>query len=93
MRKIRISRKRSFIGCILVAQVICDGETIGSLRSGQTTEMEITENKHIIYCIVDAPGEYGGSRRITSDVINIPESTSDINMLLSVGFTLKLTLI
>ena len=75
----------------MVAQIICDGNIIGSVRSGQTVEITISEEKHTLYCAVDAPGTYGGSRKITSDVINMPEGISQINMLLKVGFTLKLS--
>lgn len=93
MRKLIINRKKSFIGCLAVVQVICDGNVIGSLRSGGTAEIEISDNKHTVFCVTDVPGAYGGSHRRTSDVINIQEGTSNINMQFSFGFTLKLTLI
>lgn len=93
MRKLFIKRKKSFIGCLIVVQVICDGNVIGSLRSGGTAEIDINDSKHTVYCVADIPGEYGGSHRRTSDVINIQEGTFNINMQLSFGFTLKLALI
>ncbi len=92
MRKLVITRKKSFIGCLTVVQVLCDGNVIGSLRSGGKAEMEISEDKHTIYCIVDVSGD-GGSQRMTSDVINIQAGSFNINMCLSFGFTLKLTLV
>ncbi len=93
MRKLVINRKKSFIGCLVVVQVICDGNVIGSLRSGGNAVIEINEDNHTIYCVADVPGEYGGSHRKTSDVINIQAGTSNINMQLSFGFTLKLSLV
>lgn len=93
MRKLIIHRKNSFIGRLLVALIICDGLIIGSIRSGETTEVAIDNNRHTIYCVADVPGEYGGSNRKTSDVIQVSEGTSNINMEFSVGFTFKLSLI
>lgn len=93
MRKLMIHRKKSFIGCLLVVQVMCDGHIVGSIRSGETTEINIDENAHTIYCVADAPGEYGGSNRRTSDVINVPVGTDNIKMEFSFGFSFKLSLI
>ncbi len=93
MRKLVINRKKSFIGCLVVVQIICDGNVMGSLRSGGTAEIEINDSNHTVYCVADVPGEYGGSNRKTSDVINIQAGTTNINMQLSFGLTLRLSLI
>lgn len=77
----------------MVVQIMCDGIIVGSIRSGEITEVNIDDNSHTIYCTADIPGEYGGSHRKTSDVISVPAGTSNINMEFSVGFTFKLSLI
>ena len=91
MRKLIIERKKSFLGCRIIALVICDGDIIGSVRSGSTAEMEITDNKHTVYCIFQHARDE--KVRPISDVINIPESTSDVNMLLTIGMTVKLSIV
>ena len=60
-----------------LAQVLCDGTLIGSLRERAVVTLEIDTERHIIQELPDNPG------RIVSDVVNIAPGKEDVSLLLT----------
>ena len=102
-RTVTIKREESFIGCLVVYQIICDGQLIATIRNGETKTFEINENSHTVQCCITSPtmifgsgdgGIYGSGGTTISDIVNIPRGTKSARLSVKNGFgSLKLNLI
>ena len=82
MRKIIIKRKWKFWGCLLLWQVKLDNNIVATLRNGDTISLDADSDKpHVVQCVYEGPGDYGGTKKMVSDIINIPADTKNYSLL------------
>ena len=102
-RTVTIERENSFFACLVVFQILCDGQQIATIRNGETKTFVINENSHTVQCCITAPtmifgsgdgGIYGSGGTTISDIVNIPSGTKSARLSVKNGFaSLKLNLI
>ena len=87
MRKLTITRKKSFVGCVCKNKVYIQdpaGTTtigddtctmLGTLKNGETATFEITEDATKVYVIADQM-----SKEYCNDCYHLPEGTEDVEL-------------
>ena len=75
-RNVILRRERRFVGGGIDWDVYVDGIRFAALANGKELIIPISESSHQIYYTVDEPTGSGGTQRIHSDVINIPNGLS-----------------
>ena len=82
MRKIVIKRKKQFWGSALIIQVLVDNKLFATLRNGEEISIrDEAEQSHTIQCCYEGPGDFGGTKRMISDIIRIPSGNKNYELL------------
>lgn len=84
MREITIERMKRFTGSSLLLQIQIDQKTVATLRNGKSVTIDdVSGGPHTIQCIYEGPGALGGTKKIISDIINIPKDDIDYHLLVT----------